>query len=102
MSEVTPSVTGLPRDGAHIILGWGSVSRRPQVPWEFSLSLPQPDLPGATGQDWEPAKAELTVDESGWRKPVTRTPLPSSDRDQQLVSNDWGSPDLRENCLLSV
>ena len=68
MSEVTPSVTGAPRDGAHIILGSGSVSRQPQVPWEFSLSLPQPDLPGATGQDWEPAKAELTVDESGWRK----------------------------------
>ena len=38
-------------------------------------------------------RAELTVDESGWRKPVTRSPLPSP-----LTAGQ----DLRDKCLLEV
>ena len=65
-----------------------------------SFLYPYPALPGAASQDQArnsgTAWAELTVDESGGRKPVTRTPLPSSDHQLVIRRN------LREDCLLYV
>ena len=54
-----------------------------------SFLYPYPALPGAASQDQArnsgTAWAELTVDESGGRKPVTRTPLPSPDHQLVIV-----------------